>query len=422
MRITRYGNVGIGTTAPVALLQVGGGAVPDAMPITGADAYIRGNLEFDGKIYGDGLTLAGLVSSQWTTSGSSIYYTTGNVGIGTSVPRASVAVGVGTPNGGAASYGLYVADTAEFQSSVTFDSTTYFDHDDIQVHNYLYLSSETNDLKYASDYNTVFTKYTYRHFNHDHPSGPDPFIYIHSGTSPDVSNNQWGGFTHDTNNFVFSTGVNVGTGTAPTTTENAIAFSPRGTEAMRVSGAGNVGIGTTEPSAALDVVGSFEIPHSTSPSLTSDGQIALETDADSLNIQAGSGIAGGVPVNTDVALPLIQQKVMMFAEPDQLILVTDKIPWFTVDAYNFPSGITVTAVRVATSASSTDTYTIEEWTDPTTYSKDIVSVGLSAATEGTATTITSASVSAGSYVFIDLDDAQDNINWCKLTIWFYVND
>jgi hypothetical protein len=421
MRITRYGNVGIGTTAPVALLYLGVGA-PNAMSTTGADVYVRGNLEVDGRIYGDGLTLTGLVPSQWTTSGSSIYYITGNVGIGTSVPRAAVAVGVGAPNGGAASYGLYVADTAEFRSTVTFEGTNYFDNNDIQIHNYLYLSSETNDLKYASDLNTVFTAFSYRHRTHDHPSSADPFVYVHSRTDPDVSNNQWGGFTHDTNNLVFSTGVNIGTGTGPTTTENAVVFSPRGTEAMRISGGGNVGIGTTEPSAALDVVGGFEIPHSTAPSLTSDGQIALETDADSLNIQAGSGIAGGVPVNTDVALPLIQQKVMMFAEPDQLILVTDRIPWFAVDAYNFPSGITITAVRVATSASSSDTYTIEEWTDPTTYSKDIVAVALSAATEATATTITSASVSAGSYVFIDLDDAQDNINWCKLTVWFYVND
>jgi hypothetical protein len=315
-----------------------------------------------------------------------------------------------------------VSSPVEFDGSIYLYSTIYFNTTNLQIENDHYLSSETNDLKYASDLNTAFTNFDHRHTEHDHPSNADPFIYVQSGTSPDVSNNQWGALTHNTENFVLSTGVNIGTGTSPTTTENAIVFSPRGTEAMRVSGGGNIGIGTTVPSAALDVVGSLEIPHAAAPSLTVDGQIALETDSDSINIQVGVGTTGMIPLNTDVALPLIQQKDVTLMEPDKLITLEDQVAWFSVDPYNFPSGITVTAVRVATSASSSDTYSIEEWTDPATYSKDIVSVALSAAAEGTATTITSASVSAGSYVFIDLDDAQDNINWCKLTIWFYVND
>jgi hypothetical protein len=421
MRITRYGNVGIGTSTPVALLHLGGGgSVPNAMNITGADAYIKGNLEVDGRIYGDGSALTG--GSQWVTSGNDIYYTTGNVGISTTAPLAALTIGSGTPASGLPPYGLYANRGVECDGAVYFHGPVYFNSDDVQIHNSLYLSSEGSDLKYAGERNTVFTKYAYRDVEHDHPNNTDPFVYVHSGTDPDVSNNQWGALTHDTNNFVFSTGVNVGTGSAPTTTENAVVFSPRGTEAMRVAGAGNVGIGTTVPLSTLVVVGSLEIPHSAAPSLTSDGQIALETDSDSINVQAGSGTAGKIPVNTDVAIPLIHQKDVVFTEPDQLITVTDKLPWFTVDAYDYPSGITVTAVRVATSASSTDTYSIEEWTDPATYSKDIVAVPLAAVTEATVTTITSASVSAGSYVFIDLDDAQDNINWCKLTIWFYVND
>jgi hypothetical protein len=80
------GNVGIGTTAPLAGLQVGTGAQAfsptPALSTTGV--LIKGNVEVDGKIYGDGSGLTGL--SQWTTSGNNIYYNAGNVGIGTASP------------------------------------------------------------------------------------------------------------------------------------------------------------------------------------------------------------------------------------------------------------------------------------------------------------------------------------------------
>ncbi|MFH0754545.1 MAG: hypothetical protein V2A70_08270, partial [Candidatus Omnitrophota bacterium] len=100
------GNVGVGTTESGALLHVGGGAgaAPDAMSITGADAYIKGNLEVDGKIYGDGSQLTGIsgavsglttyavprASSDMTIVDSGIYLdVNGNVGIGTtSTPSA----------------------------------------------------------------------------------------------------------------------------------------------------------------------------------------------------------------------------------------------------------------------------------------------------------------------------------------------
>jgi hypothetical protein len=87
------GNIGIGTNAPLSKLHVGTGTnVPDAMTITGSDLYVKGNIEFDGRIYGDGSGLTNLASSQWTTNGTSIYYNTGNVGIGTTIPIAKLDV------------------------------------------------------------------------------------------------------------------------------------------------------------------------------------------------------------------------------------------------------------------------------------------------------------------------------------------
>jgi hypothetical protein len=64
MRIDSVGNIGIGSTVPAYKLDVSG--------TVKATAFI-----------GNGAQLTGISSSQWTTTGNDISYTTGNVGVGT---------------------------------------------------------------------------------------------------------------------------------------------------------------------------------------------------------------------------------------------------------------------------------------------------------------------------------------------------
>ncbi len=102
MTLLNSGNFGIGTTTPISLLSVSG------------DSYFFGNATttgilnvlsaatstFIGAIRANCFTTDGSTclssggggSSQWTTSGSNIYFNTGNVGIGSTTPYAKLTV------------------------------------------------------------------------------------------------------------------------------------------------------------------------------------------------------------------------------------------------------------------------------------------------------------------------------------------
>ena len=100
------GRVGIGTTAPAAILDVNGSGTTSAMLVprdstaarpTGVNGMIRYNTTSNAvESFANGawstLATGGGVSSQWVSNASAIYYSSGNVGIGTNNPGTALAV------------------------------------------------------------------------------------------------------------------------------------------------------------------------------------------------------------------------------------------------------------------------------------------------------------------------------------------
>jgi len=163
IQLSAAGNFGIGTTLPTALLDVGGGS---KTYINGTyDALFKGNVEIDSNLYVqavakiDTYVLLNSLSAvpqllfnangygymemaangqsntatQWLNIGygssgtmstvDMTIYSTGNVGIGSTVPKQRLTIGSGTPKAGQ----VYVDPGVYIQGTIQVDGAIYFD-------------------------------------------------------------------------------------------------------------------------------------------------------------------------------------------------------------------------------------------------------------------------------------------------------
>jgi len=261
-------HVGIGTSAPNYRLDVQGGQINSS-----GGLCIAGDCKTAWSQVGGG-------SSQWTTSGSNIYYNTGNVGVGTSTPGVALdvsqnkAIRVGNAN--LSSGGDYV----HLGNHAWYNGTAWQSDGSMGG---LYQISGQQHAWYthngAGSFSTLMTL---------NPSGnlgigtasPGSKLFVGSGT-PAVQtlaglNVALGGASYVSasngteNIFMGSDGS--GYGILGTLSNHALGFRTNNAERVRIDTSGNVGIGTAAPIAKLHVAGDGKV----TGNLTVDGNIAAK--------------------------------------------------------------------------------------------------------------------------------------------------
>jgi len=206
-----------------------------------------------------------LVSSQWTTASSDIYYTTGNVGIGTTSPATKLHVS--TSSGSEVLriestsnplFTIYNAGTREFyiQTQSVIDlwgqanKAMRFGTNDIER---LRITSAGDvgigTTSPSAKLDVAGSAYVRGDSTNGTFTGPgqlaikrssgDPVLSFHGNTGTQIGNIQF---------------QDAGTCTIGVNVNQALAFTTNSTERVRITSAGNVGIGTSSPAASLHVV------------------------------------------------------------------------------------------------------------------------------------------------------------------------
>jgi hypothetical protein len=221
MTILGNGNVGIGVASPTDKLHVDG----NVLVTSGNDVCIDS---------GNCLSTAG--ASQWTTSGSDIYFTGGNVGIGTSSPT----------------YALDVVqqDAPSESLGIRLKRYAYTDYGVLYESNGLHILASEGIIDFTPDATITDSSIS---------GGTTSFSIVPAGARV-----IWG----DGNGFriyydpSYNMGMKMSSAvgirgldvfTNSLVSDAPITFSPLGTIAMTILTDGNVGIGTTSPVAPFHV-------------------------------------------------------------------------------------------------------------------------------------------------------------------------
>lgn len=255
------------------------GAVAGDIPVLGA-AGLVGNGFCTADSAGTGIicNTSAPSGSQWTTSAPNIYYDSGSVGIGTTSPTAKLQVNGATLVGpGTPSY----TGTSEFLSLRSTGNTPSLLFDN-GLSSLARLSWNSNRFNFGKCSNADCSSSS-PYFEIDTTNQITTFSNMNSIRAGNGSGNA------TTPTYSFSTSNNTGIFSPAS---NVLSFSTNSSERIRITSAGDVGIGTTSPDAKLDVNGGVKVGADATCTVAKSGTIAYNSS----NIEfcvAGTWVALG---------------------------------------------------------------------------------------------------------------------------------
>jgi len=226
--LTQAGSVGIGTAGPGYRLDVQGGQINSS-----GGLCIAGDCKTAWSQVGGG-------TSQWITSGSSVYYNTGNVGIGATSPAQL----------------LHVQKDQDLDTNILVENDTAG-------------TSAQADLRVKNNSGALGQLGIYSSAHSAYGALAAGDVHVYSTTNLDLMVDNGSGV------IKFATGGNA--------------------EKVRIDASGNVGIGTSSPTTKLHVVGDGKV----TGNLTVDGNIAAKYQDVAEWVPASQHIPAGTVVALD---------------------------------------------------------------------------------------------------------------------------
>ena len=367
--------------ASVAKRMIVGQKIGIANTDPGYSLDISGDINFTGNFYKNGSLYSG--SEIWTTNGTKVFYTAGNIGLGTSDPNHKLEVvgGIKSSSGLTTSSIISTSVTSGSVSSTNVIATNG------TVSNALVTSLSSGSAVVSG--NATFGS---------NVLVAGPVLQIPTGdiaTRPAAPNGGYIRYNTETSQFEgygpgnawgslggvvdIAQTTKVLASANPSVTDGNLYFYTVGTERVRINSAGNVGIGTTSPGALLDVAGSLNATNVVSTNVSTATLIA------STSLTATSAQITNLNVTTETVGTALATNVSATTVTAGTLLNTNAVSTnVTTATLNASTGITAASAQITNA-------NITTLTAGTLLNTNVVSTNVTTATLNASTGITAAS-------------------------------